>query len=84
VGKYEQLYRKIMLRQSDANVSFDGACVLLGRLGFASRIKGDHFIFSKAGVEEILNLQPVNSKCKPYQVKQIRDIILRYKLKLEE
>ena len=83
MGRYEQLYQKILMRQSDANVPFDRACVLLGRLGFDSRIRGDHFIFTKPGVEEILNLQPVNSKCKLYQVKQIRDIILRYDLRLE-
>ena len=38
----------------------------------------------QARVKEILNLQPINSKCKSYQVKQIRDIILRYNLRLEE
>jgi hypothetical protein len=44
------------------------------------RIKGSHHIFTKDGVEEILNLQPKGAKCKPYQVKRVRSVILRYKL----
>ena len=82
MGKYEKLYQVILMRQSDMNVPFDGLCVLLGRLGFEERIKGDHHIFSAAGVEEIVNLQPRGTRAKPYQVKQVSDIILRYDLKL--
>ena len=37
-------------------------------------------IFTKLAVEEILNIQPKGSKCKPYQVKQVRQVIVRYKL----
>lgn len=44
------------------------------------RIKGDHHIFTKSGVDEIINLQPVGAKAKPYQVKQVRDLILKYRL----
>jgi hypothetical protein len=29
---------------------------------------------------EIINLQPKGSKAKPYQVKQVRNLILKYKL----
>ncbi len=36
------------------------------------------------GVEEILNLQPRGVTAKPYQVKQVRDMILRYGLRLEK
>jgi len=36
------------------------------------------------GVEEILNLQPKRGKAKPYQVKQVRDLILRYRLRVEK
>lgn len=31
-------------------------------------------------VEEIINLQPNGNKAKPYQVKQVRHIILKYQL----
>ena len=48
------------------------------------RIKGDHHIFTKDNVEEILNLQPKNGKGKPYQVKQVRDVILKYHIRIGE
>lgn len=84
MGKNEKLYQHILMRRSDSNVPFDGLCALLTRLGFNDRIRGDHHIFTMAGVEEILNLQPRSGKGKPYQVKQVRDVILKYNLKLED
>jgi hypothetical protein len=69
---------------SDANISFSGLCELLYDLGFEERIRGDHHIFTKEGVEEILNLQPRGDKAKPYQVRQCRNVIVRYKLGGEE
>ena len=56
---------------------------MLKYLGFEERIKGSHHIFSRNGVEEILNIQPKKSKAKPYQVKQVRNIILKYRLRGE-
>jgi hypothetical protein len=44
------------------------------------RIRGSHHVFTKDGVEEILNLQAKGGKAKPYQVKQVRGVIVRYKL----
>jgi hypothetical protein len=82
MGKHEKLYEHILLRRSDANVSFDGLRALLRRLGFDERIKADHHIFTKEGVKEILNLQPRDGKAKPYQVKQVRNVILKYGLRL--
>nr|VFK20464.1 MAG: YcfA-like protein [Candidatus Kentron sp. LPFa] len=84
MGKHDKLYRYILLRRSDANIPFDGLCALLERLGFSERIRGDHHIFTMDGVDEILNLQPRNAKAKPYQVKQVREVILRYNLRLED
>jgi hypothetical protein len=49
-------------------------------LGFQERVRGDHHIFSRTGIEEILNLQPKGGKAKPYQVKQVRSLLLKYKL----
>jgi hypothetical protein len=50
-------------------------------LGFKERTKGSHRIFSKTGVFEIMNLQPLsNGKAKPYQVRQVRAAIVQYKL----
>ncbi|MGO9017984.1 MAG: type II toxin-antitoxin system HicA family toxin [Syntrophobacteraceae bacterium] len=54
---------------------------LLRNLGFQERIRGSHHIFTKEGVEEILNLQPKEGgRAKPYQVKQVRQVILKYRL----
>jgi hypothetical protein len=82
VGKYERLYRHILERRSDANVPFSELCQLLKQLGFTERIKGDHHIFTRGGIEEIINLQPKGAKAKLYQVKQVRNVMLKYKLTL--
>ena len=66
---------------SDKNVSFFELCNVLKYLGFEERIKGSHYIFYKEGIEDILNLQPKKTKAKPYQVKQVRSIILKYKIR---
>ena len=84
MGKLDKLYEHILMRRSDANVPFETLGALLRRLGFDERIKGDHHIFTKDGVEEILNLQPKDGKGKPYQVKQVRDVILKYHLRIGE
>lgn len=80
MGKHAKLLIQILSGTSDANISFDGLCGLLKYLGFDERIRGSHHIFTKDDIEEILNLQPKGNKSKPYQVKQVRNMILRYKL----
>lgn len=83
MDRHEKLLAKLLQGRNDANVPFAGLCRLLKVLGFVERIRGSHHIFTKDSVEEILNLQPKGSKAKPYQVKQVRNVILRYKLTLE-
>jgi virulence-associated protein VapD len=80
VAKYDKLLSRILRGTSDANISFEDLRHLLKRLGFAERIRGDHYIFTKEGVEEILNLQPKGQQAKPYQVKQVRAAIVKYRL----
>ncbi len=80
MGKYEKLLIQILRGTSDANVSFERLRQLLLHLGFEERIRSSHHIFTREGVEEILNLQPLGSKAKPYQVKQVRHVILKYRL----
>jgi hypothetical protein len=65
---------------SDANIAFDDLCQLLLRLGFEERKRGSHHIFRKAGIEEKINLQRDDGKAKAYQVRQVRAVILKYKL----
>lgn len=80
MGKYERLLVTILRGASDANIPFDALCTLLKRLGFDERVRGSHHIFTKTGIAEILNIQPLGAKAKSYQVRQIRSVILKYKL----
>ena len=71
MGKYAKLLQQILSGRSDTNIAFDELRHILLRIGFSERIRGGHHIFTKGGVEEILNLQPKGSMAKPYQVKQV-------------
>nr|VFK23882.1 MAG: hypothetical protein BECKLPF1236B_GA0070989_13841 [Candidatus Kentron sp. LPFa] len=61
-GKIGKLYRQLLLRRSDANVSFDGLRALIERLGFSERIRGDHHIFTMDGLRRVGNNQRHESK----------------------
>jgi hypothetical protein len=67
MGKYDKLFNTILLGTSDSNISFNDLCQLMFRLGF----------------EERVNLQKDGNKAKIYQVKQIRNLIIKYKLTIE-
>ena len=76
---------KVLAGLSDKNIRFDDIKKLVMGFGFACRIKGDHHIFSKEGLVDIINLQPLkDGKAKAYQVKQVRNLILKYKLHKED
>jgi len=49
-------------------------------MGFDMRVKGSHHMFRKEAVIEKINLQREGNKAKPYQVKQVRNVIVKYKL----
>ena len=83
MSKFEKTLLKILSGFSDRDISFSELCGMLKYLGFEERIKGSHHIFFKEGIEEILNIQPKKTKAKPYQVKQVRNIILEYRLRGE-
>jgi len=80
MAKPDKVLDAVLRGTSDANVAFFDLCGLLKRLDFDERIRGDHHIFTRQRVEEILNLQPIQAKAKPYQVKQVRAVILKYRL----
>jgi hypothetical protein len=80
VAKRDSLLAQVLSGSADANISFDGLRGLLLRLGFDERIRGRHHIFTKTGVEEILNLQPKGRDAKAYQVKQTRGVLVKYRL----
>jgi HicA toxin of bacterial toxin-antitoxin, len=79
-----KLLQSVLQGQADANVAFDDLRGLLRALGFQERSRGSHHIFVREGVEELVNLQRDGAKAKVYQVRQVRAVILKYNLKLEE
>lgn len=80
MAKFDSSLLRILRGTSDANFSFTQLRQVLRRLGFDERVRGNHHIFTKAGVEEILNLQPKGGQAKAYQVKQVRKVIVKYRL----
>ena len=80
MGRRSKLLARILSGTSDANIPFDELRSLLKSLGFAERIRGDHYIFTREAVAEILNLQPKGAQAKSYQVKQVRRVIETYQL----
>jgi len=80
MGRHEKLLLQVLRGTSDANIPFEGLRALLHWLEFDERIRGSHYIFTREGVAEILNLQPKGAQAKAYQVKQVRQVILKYKL----
>ena len=80
MGRLEKILDQILRGGGEQNIAFDDLLYLLESLGFEKRIKGSHHVFSKDGIEEIVNIQPAGRKAKPYQVKQARHIIVKYKL----
>ena len=80
MSKYEKLLFKVLGGTSDANISFNDLCGLVKRFGFEERTRGSHHVFRKEGIEEKINLQRDDDKAKPYQMRQVRALILKYKL----
>jgi predicted RNA binding protein YcfA (HicA-like mRNA interferase family) len=80
MSQIEKLLLRMLSGKSDTTIDFADLCVLLKHLGFEDRIRGSHHIFTKEGVAEIINIHPIGKQAKPYQVKQVRKIILAYQL----
>ena len=84
MSKAEKLAARILSGRSDKNFAFGDLCYVLERAGFQLRSgRGSHRIYYKDEVVEIVNIQPRNGKAKPYQVKQVRELILKYKIAVE-
>jgi predicted RNA binding protein YcfA (HicA-like mRNA interferase family) len=85
MSKLEKTILKILSGASDKNINFVEIVTVLYHLNFEERIKGSHHIFYRKDIESIINLQPAkDGKAKPYQVKQVRDIILKYRLLMKQ
>ena len=84
MNRQERLRQRILGGGSDASIRFDDLRALLQNLGFDERVRGSHHIFRKAGVAERINLQRDGSHAKPYQVRQVRQVILNHKLEVDD
>ena len=77
--RFKKLYKQI-IEEGKTSITFEDLRFLLLKLGFKERCKGDHFIFTLEGINEIINLQPDGKTAKKYQVKQVKQIVIQYKL----
>ncbi len=80
MNRHERLLQTILRGRSDANIRFSDLRALMTYLGFEERIRGSHHLFGKDGIVEIVNLQSRSGHAKPYQVRQVRQLILKYRL----
>lgn len=68
-----------------ANVRFTDAQRLLEALGFTlDRVRGSHHIYRHPEIAQRVNLQPRGGQAKPYQLRQVLDVIERNALQLRE
>ena len=80
VNRDDNLLQRILSGRSDSNIRFDDLRIFLLGLGFTERVRGSHHIFRKEGVRERINLQRDGSHAKAYQVRQVRQSIVRHRL----
>jgi virulence-associated protein VapD len=80
MGAHDKLLETILRGASDANIAFEDLRQLLRHLGFDERTRGSHHLFRKSGIIELINLQREGSKAKTYQVRQVRAVLLKYRL----
>jgi len=78
----EKLLAQVLSGHADASIRFTELCALLQRLGFTMRVKGSHHSLRRQGVVERIVLQPRGGLAKPYQVRQVRRILVKYQLTL--
>jgi predicted RNA binding protein YcfA (HicA-like mRNA interferase family) len=78
----EKLLEKAL--NSPQNLRFAEALKLAQAFGFqVARVRGSHHILRRPGVPELLNFQNAGGKAKPYQIKQLIEIVETYNLSLE-
>lgn len=56
MSQYEKLLLRILCGTQDGNVAFSDLQKVLTILGFVVRIKGDHFIYTRDDIDEIINI----------------------------
>jgi len=70
---------------SPKDIRFSEMVGLVKAFGFRlSRVSGSHHIFVHPDVKELVNIQNVRGKAKPYQIRQFLQLVEWYNLELEE
>lgn len=80
MSRFDKLLLKLLRGTSDASFAFDDLRYVLLHLGFTERISGSHHIYRLPGLDERLTLQPQGKDAKPYQIKQVRNLIVEHGL----
>ena len=81
LNRHQRLLNRILDGSHLANIRFDDVRSLLVRMGFEERIQGSHHIFARAGIDETANLQPRGSDAIPYQLRQLKALLVRHNLR---
>lgn len=84
MSQLDKLLSKLLRGTSDASFAFDDLRYILERLGFDERIRGSHHIYDRDDVPELINIQRHGKDAKAYQVRDVRDLIIRYRLAGEQ
>lgn len=80
MSSIDKIIGKILSGNSDNNIDFSDLRKFMSRFEFLERIKGSRHIYTKTGIPEIINIQPIGNLAKGYQVKQIRNLFLKHNL----
>jgi predicted RNA binding protein YcfA (HicA-like mRNA interferase family) len=81
--KEQKILEKIL--SGSKNIRFEDMVSLVEGFGFhLSRVSSSHHIFVHSQVKELVNLQNVDGKAKPYQIRQFLKLVERYNLHLGE
>ena len=80
LARIDKLWDRLQSRFGERNFAFDDLRAILLSLSFDERVRRSHHIFTRSGIADIVNLQPVGRLAKPYQVRQVRELIRRHGL----
>jgi predicted RNA binding protein YcfA (HicA-like mRNA interferase family) len=84
MSRFDKLILKLLRGASDASFAFEDLRYILEKLGFDERIRGSHHIYNRDDVEELVNIQRHGKDAKAYQVRDVRNLIIRYHLAGEQ
>jgi hypothetical protein len=80
MSRFDKLLLKLLRGTSDASFAFDDLRYILEKLQFDERIRGSHHIYDREDIPELVNLQRHGKDAKPYQIRDVRDLIIRHGL----